>query len=558
MSTIPSSAFELPNGQIMDAKNTLQSFDAAINIHVDSAAVRAKNNTNNKKVADSAMLVVAPSDVSIIPSHVQTTAMVNDAIGMVQSYHPPNSTMETHQANSDQARIRGGNSDAFSNTSNSSRNDSANVHAVAVQSLAAADAETFDPLLLHPPPLPPQQLSKACWLALIAAFLLVGIAAGVGGYCASGKCSSEPSNVGSMTSHITEDTPSTMPPAYATMASPVVPVTTNVPMYEAIPSPVVVSNISSSLPTARPVFVSNISSFSPTASPTVVTNFSSSVPTASPVIASNMPSDGSTTTASNASVTVACEFLNYTSLELCLTATSFDGSIFSQGQSIPTEIGLLTKLTLLDLRSSGLTRTIPSSLANLKQLKALQLLLNDLTGTIPSILGSLIQLTSLELRSNDLTGTIPTSLESLTQLTILDLSANGLNGTILSSLDNLVRLKKLYLSNNDLSGTISSSLGNMVALTALSLWGNELTSTIPSSLGELLKLKVLHINSNDLIGTIPTTFGNLSLLQDLRLNNNTQLRGTIPSNLCSLNVRFEVDCDNIVCSCCTDNQGIAC
>jgi hypothetical protein len=103
---------------------------------------------------------------------------------------------------------------------------------------------------------------------------------------------------------------------------------------------------------------------------------------------------------------------------------------------LPADIGLLTTLTDL----SWGTRTTTAS--------------PPLTGTIPSSLGLLTRLTRLVLPSNHLTGRIPSSLAALTALNELALNDNRLTGIIPSSLLSLTALTKLYLYNNQLSGAV--------------------------------------------------------------------------------------------------------
>lgn len=86
--------------------------------------------------------------------------------------------------------------------------------------------------------------------------------------------------------------------------------------------------------------------------------------------------------------------------------------------SIPTQLGMLTKLRVLDLgHSTALTGSIPSELGLLKQLTILALSDNALSGTIPTQLQMLSRLRSLDLNRNTLTGSIPTHLGMPTQLT---------------------------------------------------------------------------------------------------------------------------------------------
>jgi Leucine-rich repeat (LRR) protein/ribosomal protein L35AE/L33A len=217
------------------------------------------------------------------------------------------------------------------------------------------------------------------------------------------------------------------------------------------------------------------------------------------------------------------------------------------GGTIPTELGNLSDLTLLDLSTSWispvkLTGTIPTELGNLSNLMWLALYNNELTGTIPTELGNLSNLTSLSLGSNDLTGTIPTELGNLSNLTSLSLGSNELTGTIPTELGNLSNLTRLYLDNNELTGTIPTELGNLSNLTYLYLYDNQLTGTIPTELGNLSNLTRLYLDNNELTGTIPTELGNLSNLKRLFLYSN-QLCGEIPIELKNLSkIELPNDC----------------
>jgi len=75
--------------------------------------------------------------------------------------------------------------------------------------------------------------------------------------------------------------------------------------------------------------------------------------------------------------------------------------------SIPPEIGCLTNLTHLHLRTNQLTGDIPQEIGNLTNLTVLYLYQNELTGEIPSEIGNLTNLEGLNLSSNQLTGEIP-------------------------------------------------------------------------------------------------------------------------------------------------------
>ena len=95
---------------------------------------------------------------------------------------------------------------------------------------------------------------------------------------------------------------------------------------------------------------------------------------------------------------------------------------------IPAELGDLTELQTLDLRSNRMTGPIPVELGDLTNLRRLYLGSNALTGPIPAELGDLTNLRALDLHSNELTGAIPTELGALAKLHTLGLSNNELTG----------------------------------------------------------------------------------------------------------------------------------
>ena len=208
--------------------------------------------------------------------------------------------------------------------------------------------------------------------------------------------------------------------------------------------------------------------------------------------------------------------------------------------NIPSSLGNLTNLEVLNLSDNELSGAIPPSLENLISLKTLDLsnyawpFGNQLSGTIPASLGSLINLQDLELHDNQLNGTIPASLGNLANLQILNLSDNNLEGSIPSSLGNLDSLRNLNLELDHLSGKIPASLGKLDSLKNLDLGLNELTGTIPALFKNLTNIQKLNLSYNQLSGSILPEIGNLSNLENLLLNYN-QLTGTIPSSFKTLN-----------------------
>ncbi|XP_034700980.1 putative receptor like protein 25 [Vitis riparia] len=84
----------------------------------------------------------------------------------------------------------------------------------------------------------------------------------------------------------------------------------------------------------------------------------------------------------------------------------------------------------IDFSGNNFKGQIPTSIGSLKGLHLLNLGGNDLTGHIPSSLGNLTQLESLDLSQNKLSGEIPWQLTRLTFLEFFNVSHNHLTGHI--------------------------------------------------------------------------------------------------------------------------------
>uniref|UniRef100_A0ACD5ZE54 Uncharacterized protein n=1 Tax=Avena sativa TaxID=4498 RepID=A0ACD5ZE54_AVESA len=221
---------------------------------------------------------------------------------------------------------------------------------------------------------------------------------------------------------------------------------------------------------------------------------------------------------------------------------------------IPTVIGLMQALAVLDLSLNQLSGPIPSILGNLTYTEKLYLQGNRLTGSIPPELGNMSALNYLDLSDNKLTGLIPPELGKLTGLFDLILSnnklegpipddissclnlikfnayGNKLNGTIPHSLHNLQRMTDLNLSSNYLSGAIPIELGRIKNLDTLDLSCNKIAGSIPSAVGSLEHLLRLNLSKNNLVGYIPAEFGNLRSIVEIDLSNN-HLHGLIPQEI---------------------------
>ncbi|XP_057815506.2 putative leucine-rich repeat receptor-like serine/threonine-protein kinase At2g24130 isoform X2 [Cryptomeria japonica] len=221
---------------------------------------------------------------------------------------------------------------------------------------------------------------------------------------------------------------------------------------------------------------------------------------------------------------------------------------------IPSGIGNLTKLTMLNLSSNYFSGTIPSTLSKLSNLETLYLDKNNLYGRIPKSLGYAKRLGLLSLSGNMISGKIPESLGDLPQLRYLVLHHNQLSGKIPASLGRCITLEKLDLAHNKLEGNlphgwasfpnlqfyfnISSNflqgslleVSKMVMVQAIDVSHNNFSGEILAPLSNCIELQYLNLSWNSFDGAIPASLKKLKNLQDIDLSNNN-LSGAIPMDL---------------------------
>ncbi|KAH7657210.1 Non-specific serine/threonine protein kinase protein, partial [Dioscorea alata] len=199
--------------------------------------------------------------------------------------------------------------------------------------------------------------------------------------------------------------------------------------------------------------------------------------------------------------------------------------------TIPSEIGRLHSLRLLNLSYNSFHGAIPANLSHCSSLITIQLEYNQLTGSIPSELGSTPKLKSLALDNNKLTGVIPRSLGNLSSLLLISLMYNSLQGSIPEELGNLSQLSFFQVSGNMLSGTIPFRLFNLSSLYLFSVAGNRLHGTLPPSFGnQLQQLQGLFLGINQLTGPIPASLSNATKLEAIDLARNS-FSGKIPDGI---------------------------
>jgi len=208
---------------------------------------------------------------------------------------------------------------------------------------------------------------------------------------------------------------------------------------------------------------------------------------------------------------------------------------------MPTELGLLTHLTYLNLFQNSLTGSIPTEIGRLTSLKAVFFAGNLLTGSIPSEIGQLSSLTRLSLPNNNFVGLIPSEIGQLTRLVVVLLSDNKLSGMIPSQIGMLTSATRLGINANALTGSIPAEIRQLTSLTGLFFNENNLSGSIPSDIGMLTSLSELAFDQNSLTGSIPLSIGSLTGLTELHLNAN-ELSGNVPSEMSQLSNLREDRC----------------
>ncbi|CAN4096521.1 unnamed protein product [Withania somnifera] len=224
-----------------------------------------------------------------------------------------------------------------------------------------------------------------------------------------------------------------------------------------------------------------------------------------------------------------------TLLELSIAGTGISGEL-------PSSIGTLSSLNLLDLYGCQFSGSIPDSVGNLTLIRQLDFSKNNFTNHIPSTISKWKHLTLLDLRSNSLQGDIPDVFSNLQNLVGLFLSNNSFTGPFPSSILSLKNLQSLDLSSNSLSGPLPSNASMLQNLVDLDLSHNSLNATIPSwvfninsselmldhnqfnGIADVLKtnptLTSLDLSHNQLGGPFPQSLVNLINLTDLYLSSN--------------------------------------
>ncbi|KAL3741103.1 hypothetical protein ACJRO7_022248 [Eucalyptus globulus] len=230
---------------------------------------------------------------------------------------------------------------------------------------------------------------------------------------------------------------------------------------------------------------------------------------------------------------VSSPLTNLTSLEfLSISGNHFD---------IPSSLGPLANhsrlkvpsmthfnLSYMDISNNNMRGKLTTKFwANVPNPSYLNLSTNRLEGNIPSELGSVKSLDILDLSSNNFSGGLPIQLLD-SKLDILSVAYNNLQGEIVLSNHTMnPGLSFLWLEHNLFNGSLSF-LSSLFDLEILDVSNNIFIGKLPRLIANMTLLVTLDLSKNQLDGLIPQELCNLDLLEYLDLSDNN-LSGPLPS-----------------------------
>ncbi|KAE8706145.1 Detected protein of unknown function [Hibiscus syriacus] len=221
---------------------------------------------------------------------------------------------------------------------------------------------------------------------------------------------------------------------------------------------------------------------------------------------------------------------------LNLSCNLFEGEL-------PSLVGVMTKLSWLDLSFNNLSGEVPKELVeNCIDLVGLMLNNNSFHGEFFSADHfNLSRVQVLRLGNNKFTGSLITKKEFYSSMKLFDVSNNNMAGEIPNGIDAEV----LLLQNNSFEGHMPCE--GFYEAQVIDISHNLLSGPIPSCLIENFQgyspVFLLNIRDNRFSGNIPSQLGPLRHLQILLLGNNL-FDGLIPRQLCQLTEITILDLSN--------------
>ncbi|CAI7794452.1 unnamed protein product [Closterium sp. NIES-54] len=167
-------------------------------------------------------------------------------------------------------------------------------------------------------------------------------------------------------------------------------------------------------------------------------------------------------------------------------------------------------VTELFLEDAKLTGTLPPSLFDLTTLHTINLGKNPgLQGSIPTSIGNLVQLTMLNMQGCNLTGPVPPSIGNLTQLVYFLMAQNQLSGPLPDQFGLLPNLFQIDIIDNQFNGTLPTFAGAS-NLVHLHMSRNHLSS-VPAEIAQLPSLQHLIVDGNRIVQPFPLSLNGSAL-----------------------------------------------
>ncbi len=175
--------------------------------------------------------------------------------------------------------------------------------------------------------------------------------------------------------------------------------------------------------------------------------------------------------------------------------------------ALPTSIGTLTGLRLIDMGVNQLSGELPESMGDMAALESLNLIVNQLTGSLPATFSNLTELQDLTIYRNELSGPFPEVVFTLSKLVHLDLASNNYSGPLPPALEQMSQLEYLGLDRNAFSGSMIY-MGNFVNMTEAHFDFNQLTGNLQEFMGYLPQMYYLSMSGNQFRGCLSEFYFN--------------------------------------------------
>jgi len=156
-----------------------------------------------------------------------------------------------------------------------------------------------------------------------------------------------------------------------------------------------------------------------------------------------------------------------------------DANNWAMHPPIPTEIGLLEKLQVLNIDHCRFQGIIPTELFECRAMKNFYARGGTPDGT----------------DSNQLSGTLPTQIGKWNRLNTFALTKNRISGTVPTQVGDMAILRRIELAENSLSGSMPDAFGNLRHLVYWDTYGNMLTGDLPPSIQNVTSLEYLYVQN---------------------------------------------------------------